>query len=56
MIEAYTQVKMKFGRPAVKIEGIWFFVSEDVGTRGMFKAHPQDQFAYMTETKELAIN
>jgi hypothetical protein len=50
MIEAYTQVKIKFGKPAVKIEGIWFFVSEEVGTRGTFKAHPQDQFAYMTET------
>jgi len=51
MIQAHTQVKMKMGRPAVLIEGIWFFVSEDGGTVGTFKAHPQDQFAYMTESE-----
>jgi hypothetical protein len=56
MIEEYTEVKEKFGRPAVRLEGTWFFVAELVGTKGTFKAHPQDQFAYMTETKELAIN
>ena len=47
MIEAYTEVKLKYGRPAVLIEGTWFFVSEEIGTRGHFKAHPSDQFAYM---------
>lgn len=47
---------MKYGRPAVKIQGTWFYVYEEVGTRGTFRAHPQDQFAYMSETKELAFN
>ena len=56
MIETYTEVKMKFGKPAVKIQGVWYFVLEDIGTRGTFKAHPQDQFAYMTDTKEIVIN
>jgi len=56
MIQAYTEVKIKFGRPAVNIEGIWFFVSEDVGTRGLFKAHPSDQFAYMAEIPEYEMN
>ena len=55
MIEAYTEVKIKFGKPAVKIQGVWYFVLEDVGTRGTFKAHPHDQYAYMTETNELAF-
>jgi hypothetical protein len=53
MIQAYTQVKLKYGKPAVLIEGIWFFVSEDVGTRGLFKAHPADQFAYMSSSEEI---
>ena len=54
MLEEYTEVKEKFGRPAVKLEGTWFFVAELIGTKGTFKAHPQDQFAYMTETKDYA--
>lgn len=47
MIKAYTQVKLKFNRPAVLIEGIWFYVNEEIGTRGFFKAHPADEVAYM---------
>lgn len=49
MVESYTEVKEKFGRPAVKLEDTWFYVTEEIGTRGYFKAHPQDQFAYMVE-------
>jgi hypothetical protein len=52
MIKAYTQVKIKFGQPAVKIEGQWFYVNEEVGTRGLFKAHPSDDFAYMAENQD----
>lgn len=52
MIKQFTQVRLKYGRPAVKIQGVWFFVTEEVGTRGLFKAHPQDQFAYMTGEDE----
>jgi|APCry1669192062_1035393.scaffolds.fasta_scaffold01482_1 hypothetical protein len=49
MIQAYTQVKIKFGRPAVAIEGIWFFVDQEEGTIGNFKANLQDQFAYLVK-------
>jgi hypothetical protein len=52
MIKAYTQVKVKFGKPAVKIEGQWFYVNEEVGTKGLFKAHPSDEYAYMTGEDE----
>ena len=52
MIKQYTQVKVKFGHPAVKIEGQWFYVNEEIGTRGLFKAHPTDEYAYMTGEDE----
>ena len=52
MIKSYCTVKLRFNRPAVFIEGFWFFVHEEVGTRGWFKAHTQDQFAYMTESPD----
>jgi hypothetical protein len=55
MIKAYCTVRLRFQKPAVCIEGIWFFVDEGVGTRGYFKAHPQAQFAYMVGEDESVI-
>jgi hypothetical protein len=55
MIKSYCTVKLCFNRPAVFIEGFWFFVHEEVGTKGYFKAHPQDQFAYMVSEDETVV-
>ena len=53
MIKSHCTVRIHFNRPAVFIEGTWFFVHEEVGTRGYFKAHPQDLLAYMVSEDEM---
>ena len=47
IIKANTCVVLHMGKPAVKINDIYFFVDEPVGTMGIFLAHKYDQFAYL---------
>ena len=47
IIKANTCVVLHLGKPAVKINDIYFFVDEPVGTMGVFLAHKFDQFAYL---------
>jgi hypothetical protein len=49
IIKANTCVVLHLGKPAVKINDIYFFVDEPVGTMGVFLAHKFDQFAYLKE-------
>jgi hypothetical protein len=49
IIKANTSVVLHSGKPAVKIQGTYFFVDNPVGTMGMFLAHKFDQFAYLRE-------
>lgn len=49
IIKANTCVVLYNNRPAVKINEIFFFVDQPVGTRGTFLAHKHDQFAYIKQ-------